>query len=143
MSEVVEADERAAQNQENLVDVRPPLVAYAKTSATREPRQCPLYHPPVASQPLAALDTPSSYPRLNAPLSQEPPAGRVIVAFVGVELFGPSARSATLTSYGRDRVDEIFECLGVVHVGAGKRYGKRHASRVGDDVPLRSRSTSI
>ena len=102
MSEIVEADECAAQNQESLVDVRPPLIAYAKTSATREPRQCPLYDPPVASQPLTAFDTPSGYPRLNAPLSQEPPAARVIVAFVGVELFRPSVRSATLTSYGCD-----------------------------------------
>jgi hypothetical protein len=31
--------------------------------------------------------------------------------FVGVELFGPSAWSATLTSYGCDRVDEVFEYL--------------------------------
>src|SRR5215207_1198153 len=42
MSEIAEADESAAQNQESLVDVRPPLVAYAKTSPTRKPRQCPL-----------------------------------------------------------------------------------------------------
>jgi len=125
------------------VDVRPPLVAYARTSATRKPRQCPLYHPPVASQLLAALDAPSGYTRLNAPLSQKPPAARVIVASVGVELIGSSAWPAAFTLYRRDRVDEDFEHLGVVHVGASKRYGKRHASRVGDDVPLRSRSTSI
>jgi hypothetical protein len=49
MSEIAEADECAAQSQESLVDVCPPLVAYAKPPATRKPRQCPLYHPPVAS----------------------------------------------------------------------------------------------
>lgn len=143
MSGIVEADERAAQNQESLVDVRPPFVAYAKTSATGKPRQCPLYYPPVASQLLATVDAPSGYLRLNAPLSQELSAARVIVAFVGVELFGPSARPTAFTLHRRDRVDEVFEHLGVVHVGASERYGKRHASRVGDDVPLRSGSTSI
>jgi hypothetical protein len=122
MSEIVEAVERAAQNQESLVDVRPPFVAYAKTPATGKPRQCPLYYPPVASQLLATLDAPSGYPRLYASLSQEPSAARVIVAFGGVELFGPSARSASLTLYRCDRVDEIFGHLGVVHVGAGERY---------------------
>ena len=45
MSEIAEADESAAQNQEGLVDVRPPLVAHAKTSATGEPRQCPQIAP--------------------------------------------------------------------------------------------------
>lgn len=111
MSGIVEADERAAQNQESLVDVRPPFVAYAKTSATGKPRQCPLYYPPVASQLLATVDAPSGYLRLNAPLSQELSAARVIVAFVGVELFGPSARPTAFTLYGRDRVDEGFEHL--------------------------------
>jgi hypothetical protein len=49
MAEIAEADECAAQDQEGLVDIRLPLVAYAKAPATRKPRQCPLYHPPVAS----------------------------------------------------------------------------------------------
>jgi hypothetical protein len=60
-----------------------------------------------------------------------------------MELVGPSARPAAFTLYRRDRVDETFERLGVVHVGAGERYGKRHASGVGEDVPLRSGSASI
>jgi hypothetical protein len=136
MSEIAKADERAAQNQESLVDVRPPFVAYAKPPATGKPRQCPLYYPPVASQLLATLDAPSGYPRLNAPLSQEPSAARVIVAFVGVELFGPSARPTAFTLHRRDRVEEVIELVGVVHVGACERYGKRHASGVGDDVSV-------
>jgi len=125
------------------VDVRPPFVAYAKTSATRKPGECSLYYPPVASQPLATLDAPSGYPRLNAPLAEEPSAAREIVALVGVELVRPCAWPAAFTLYRHDRVDEIFEHFGVVHVGAGERYGKRHASDVGQDVPLRSGSTSI
>jgi hypothetical protein len=42
--------------QDSLADVRPPLVAYAKLSATREPCQCPLERALVASLPLTALD---------------------------------------------------------------------------------------
>ena len=143
MSEIIEADKRAAKNSESLVDVRPAFVAYAKTSATREPGEFSLYYPPVASQPLATLDAPSGYPRLNAPLSQEPPTARVVVGFISVQLFGPSPRSAALALYRHDRVEEVFEHLGVVHVGASERYGKRHASRVDDEGPLRSGSTSI
>ena len=69
------------------------------------------------------------------PAFAEPPAARVIVAFIGVEPFRPSARSVTLTPYRCDRVNEVVEHLGVVDVSAGKRY----ASRGGDDVPLGSR----
>ncbi len=35
MSEIAEADESAAQNRESLVDVLPPLVAYAKNRHLR------------------------------------------------------------------------------------------------------------
>jgi hypothetical protein len=70
-------------------------------------------------------------------------AARVVVGFIGVQLFGPAAWPTTLALYRWDRVDEAFERFGVMHVGARERYGKRHASRVGDDVPLRSGSTSI
>jgi hypothetical protein len=97
----------------------------------------------LASQRFATLDAPSGYPRLNAPLAEEPSAAREIVALVGVELFRPSAWPAAFTLYGHDRVDKTFEHLGVVHVGAGEHYGERHASGVGQDVPLRSGSTSI
>ena len=49
LSEIAQADECAAQDQEGLVDVRSLLVANAKTPATGEPCQRPLHHPPVAS----------------------------------------------------------------------------------------------
>jgi hypothetical protein len=65
--------------QEGLADVRPPLVAYTKQSATREPGQCPLERALVASLPLAALDAPSAYSRLHtrfrSDLRQHTPKG--------------------------------------------------------------------
>jgi hypothetical protein len=67
------------------MDVGPPLVAScAKAPATGKPGKRSLYYSPVASQPLAALDSPPGHPRLNAPLSQESSAARVVVGFVGV-----------------------------------------------------------
>ena len=125
------------------MDVGSSLVGYAETPATGNPGKRTLYHPPVASQPLAALDSSPGYPRLNAPFSQGPSAARVVVGFVGVQLVRPAAWPTTLALYRWDRVDEVFERFGVMHVSARERYGKRHAPRVGDDVPLRSGSTSI
>ena len=90
------------------MDVGSSLVAYAETPATGNPGKRTLYHPPVASQPLAALDSSPGYPRLNAPLSQEPSAARVVIGFIGVELFGPAAWPPALTFYGCDRVDEVL-----------------------------------
>jgi hypothetical protein len=61
----LESTLQSTLKQESLADVRPPLVAYAKLSATRELCQCPLKRALVASLPLAALDAPSGYPRLH------------------------------------------------------------------------------
>src|SRR5215212_8388751 len=72
----------------------------------------------------------------NASPSEKPAAARVVARYISVQLFRPSVGSATLTPYGCDRVDEVFEHLKVVHDSAHRRYRQRHASRFSDYVPL-------
>ena len=69
--------------QERLVDVVPPLVADREPAVLGKPRQCPLHHPPVSSQLLAALYPLPGYPTLDAALPQGPSlALLVVVGFV-------------------------------------------------------------
>jgi hypothetical protein len=57
MPEIVEQMSVQPQKQESLVDVCSPLVAHARTPATKKPRQCPLYYPRAASN-ISLLSTP-------------------------------------------------------------------------------------
>ena len=68
--------------QERLVDVVPPLVADRQPAVLGKPGQCPLHHPPVPSQLLAALYPLPGYATLDAPLPQGPFALLVVVGFV-------------------------------------------------------------
>ena len=64
------------------MDVVAPLVADREPAVLGKPRQCPLHHPPVSSQLLAALYPLPGYATLDAPLPQSPSALLVVVGFV-------------------------------------------------------------
>jgi hypothetical protein len=52
---MVETDQRTAQEQERLVDIVTPLIANRESAELSDPRQRPLYHPPVSPQLLGKL----------------------------------------------------------------------------------------
>jgi hypothetical protein len=68
------------------VDVRPSLVAHREPAVAGHPRQRALHHPPVSSQPLAALLALPGYAALDAALAQCLAALLRVVGLVGVQL---------------------------------------------------------
>ena len=69
-SDIAPADHRAPELEERLVDVVPPLVADLQPPVAVQPRERPLHHPPVASQPLARFDAAAGDARGYAPLPE-------------------------------------------------------------------------
>ena len=129
-------DKGEAHLQERLVHVGPPFVADRQPSVAGKPSEGPLHGPTIATQPLVARDAPSCYPRLYAPPSQEPPAARVVVTLVGVQLGGsfpgPSARALD----GLHGVDQLLEGLRVMDLGAGAHHRERNAVPLEEQVTL-------
>lgn len=119
------------------MDVVAPLIADREPAVLRKPGQCPLHHPPVSSQLLAALYALSCYTALYPAPSQSSLALLIIVGFVGMQLLGTPPRSSpTGTLDGLYSVDEFFEDHRVVDVCGRERYRERDAPSVRNKVAL-------
>src|SRR5215203_6621999 len=129
--------------QKRLVDVIAPLVADRQPSVLREPRQCPLHHPPVSSQLLAALYPLPCYATLDAALPQDLSALLVVVSFVSVQLLRTLPRPATGALYGLDGIHEFLEDHRVVGIGGAEHHAQRDAPSVRNKVALRVRFSLI
>src|SRR3954465_2159655 len=129
--------------QKRLVDVVAPLVADRQSTVLRQPRQCPLHHPPVPSQLLAALYPLPGYATLDAALPQGPSALLVVVGLVGVQLLRALPRPASGTLYGIDGIHQLLEDHRVVGIGGAEHYRKRDAPSVRNKVALRARFSLI
>jgi hypothetical protein len=138
--QVVETDERTAEMEERLVDVRTPLIAHGKPPVAGEPGERPLYHPPVTAELLAGVHpAPGDAPLDAAPPERFPAPGEV-VAFVRVQLLRALPRSATTGALDRlDGVHHLLEDPRVVDVGRVERYRERDALAVGNKMALQAR----
>ena len=125
--------------EERFVDIRPSLIAYRQPAIPAKPRQRTLYHPPVASQPLARVDPASGDAWGYAPLPQGLTATREVVAFVGMQLLRTLPRSATRALDGLYGIHSLFQDLRVVYVCSREDYRERDASSVRNNVALRAR----
>jgi len=67
----------------------------------------------------------------------------VVVAAVGGDPVGPSARAADLAPHRRDTVDERDQLGDVVAVAAGERPGERDPGRVDQEMVFRAVSGSV
>ena len=67
----------------------------------------------------------------------------VVVAAVGGDAIGASARAADLAAHGRDPLEERDQLGDVVAVAARERPGEREPAGVDQEVVLRSRSSAI
>ncbi len=134
--QVVEADQRAAEGEERLMDVGPPLGADRQPPIPVQPRQGALDHPAVPTQPLAGLDPPPRDPHRDVARAQEPSAAGEVVRLVGMELgraFAPAARRGTDQWHG---IDQVREHYAVMAVGPGQEVGQRNTLAIGDQVPF-------
>ena len=135
---MVEADQRTAQGQERLMEVRPPLIPDRQPAIPMEPRQRPFDHPAVSAQAVTGLDPLARDPDPNpAPVQKAATAGDVI-GVIGVQLgraFPPLARRLP---DGRHRVDQRLEDGAVVAVRPGQHGCQRNAAAVADHVMFRA-----
>ena len=125
------------------MDVSAAFVAHAQPPKALEPSQGALDHPAVAAQTGRTVLPAPSDACLDAPLAQRRPAASVVITFVGVQLLGPAARSASRSGDGRHRVDGCFEHPRVMHVGGRKHRRQGQAAAFYHNVALRARTAAI
>lgn len=123
------------------MNVQSPFVADGQPPKVVEPGECPLYHPVVPAQFLAALDTSPRYPRGGASLFQRLSVRFGVVALVGVQLVRPLARSASSLGSsldGRDSINHHLQCLGIGNVCAGASYREGNSASADHNMALRA-----
>jgi hypothetical protein len=127
--------------QERHEDVSAAFVADGQAPVGQQPGQGPFDLPAVTTQPGVGLQPTPGDPRADASAAQRPPAGRIVVALVGVELgralTGPT-RPTPRADDRRDGVDQRFQELGVVGVGGRQAHRQREAAGGGHQVVLGS-----
>ena len=106
------------------MDVGAAFVAHAQTAEAIKPGKGAFDHPAVAAQALAAILSTAGDASLDAACTQGSTAASVVVALVGVQLFGPAAWAASWTSVGQHRIKSFLQHLGVVHVGGREHRGQ-------------------
>ena len=143
-SDLVHADEGAAERDEGEVDVLASLVAHGQATQARQPGVCAFHHPAVPAQALTAIHAAPGNAGLDAPPATVPAAAAEVVSLVGVQLVRPASRSATLArAHRRDGVERGGKLGAVVPVGPAQNDAERGAARVRDDVPFGARLAAI
>jgi hypothetical protein len=125
------------------VNVGVALVTDSQPAVRREPRQCPLDHPPASSQSAAGVFAPPGDADLYPSSVECPTAEREVVTLIRVQLLRSLPRSTSATFDRRDRVKQLLEHLAVVDVGTGNQHREREARRVGEQVALGTGLASI
>ena len=122
------------------------LVAHCQPTILAQPRQRTLYHPPVLSQILAAVDPTAGGALCYSPLPQGLAAAGEVVGLIGVQLVGALARPSGFATRSLDRLDAIhglLQDLGVVDVRGREDYRERDASSVCHNMALRARLSLV
>jgi hypothetical protein len=125
------------------MNIGPALVANPQPAEAREPGPRPLHYPAVAAQLLAALDAAARDARDDAPVTTRGSTMGGIVAFVGVQLGGPSAGTAQRTLDGRDGVQHGRQRQRVGAVSGAEAQGEGDAAPVDQQQLLRARLAAI
>ena len=111
------ADEGGGEGVEGCPDILPALIADREAAEASEPGQGSLDHPAMAAQALAAVDPAPGDARLDAACATGPAATGIVVSLVSVQLARRSARTASATPHGRDRVQRRHHPHAVVQIG--------------------------
>lgn len=125
------------------MDVVPALIADGQAPELTQPRQGPLDHPAVASQPLAAVDAFAGDPHLDPAPVQEAAAARDVVRLVGMQLDRALPRTSASALDGRDAIDHLLEYGAVVAIRPGQPTRQRGAPSVRNNMALRARLAAI
>jgi len=110
------------------------LEAYAQLAEGRQPGVCALHHPAMTAKSVITLDAPTSDTALDAALPEKLAAACKVVTLVGVQLVGPTARSASLARDPRYGIHEFLEHHRIVPVCASDAEHQRDALPVRDEM---------
>ena len=136
-------DQADRETEEGLVDVVASFPADPQAAKAVQSGDRPLDHPPEGGQAGAVRLAPLGDRGPDAALAQEPAVLVVVVAAVGEEHVGSSARPADDSRDRWDLVQQGQELGDVVAVSAGQRHGERDALAVGEDVVLAARPCAV
>src|SRR5688500_10747436 len=135
----MEADERAAEGEEGLMDVGAPLVADRQPPVAVEPGQRTLHHPAMATQALAGVDALARDATADVAAAQRLAAAGDVVALIGVHLGRPLAPPPIGLLDRRDGIEQLLEDDGVVTVRPGQERSERDPAAVSHNMALRAR----
>ena len=119
------------------------VVADEQSFELVQPGEGALDDPAVAAESGAVLGLAARDLRLDPAAPQLTPVLVVVVATVGSEPFGPSARAAYLAPHRRHPFDERDQLGDVVAVAARERPGERDPGRVDQEMVLGAVSGSV
>lgn len=120
------------------MDVVTSLVTDSKPAKLGQPRQRPLHHPSMPTQPLRTLTLPG-YAPLDGPLSQRLRTLLIVVSLVGVYLVGTLSRAASRALYGLYRVQKLFKDHRVVDVSPREHHCEWNSIPIDHDMALCAR----
>ncbi len=136
-------DQANGKSEERFMDVVAAFPTDVQAAEAMQPGDCPLDNPAEGAQTgtvwLATLGDRGP----GAALAQEPSVLVVVVAAVGEEHVGPSARPADDSGHCRDLVQQGQQLGDVVAVSAGQRHRERDPLAVGEDVVFAARACAI
>ena len=138
-----DADDGGGECGEGEVNVGAALMSNGETAELGEPRQRPLHLPAMAPEPFAAVDAAPCDTRGDPTGAAFTAASAVVIAFVGVELVRPTARSSARPANRRHGVEGGGQHPAVVPVGPAERQAERRALAIDDQVPLRARLAAV
>jgi hypothetical protein len=138
-----EADQAGGEEVEAGEDVQATFIADGEAPEPAEPGQRPLDDPPIAAEPLAALDPTPGDPGRDAASVQRLAAVREVMPLVGVQLGRPLPWPADALPYRRHRLDQRLEELAVVPVCLCEEEGERDPVAVDEEVPLAAGPAAI
>jgi len=137
------AKEATTQLQERLVYIGTALEPNTQPAKLMQPRIGALHYPTRDTQTTTVFGTSSCDHRSDAPLLQCGTMRIGVVSTVALQRLGFALRTAYLTSYRGNTVDEREELSDVVIIGACKNHIQRNTLRIRDDVVLAARTTAI
>ena len=142
--QLFEADERTTERDKRLMNVVALFIADFQPAILAQPRLSALHNPTKTAQPFAALNTPPSNPRHNAPLQQALAAYLKVIRFVRVHLVRTSTRTTRLTiADGWNGLDGFLQDEVVIDVGPRQHGAERRALGVYHNRAFRALFASI
>jgi hypothetical protein len=122
------------------------FVADRQPSVGDQPGQRPFHFPSLSAQPRGGLHPTAGDPRSDAAAADRLPAGRVVIAFVGVQLGRAPARSTGSSPWPDDCWDGVHQLLQqqrVVGVGRRQADSQRDPGGIDQQVVLGARLAPV